>query len=150
MIQQTHWPERLPSYGNFLAEYAESGRVGASAKAAGVSTATIYRWKEEDPFFSEKWSEAWQTYTEKIHDALNEAMFVPKNQRKYGGNVSALAFAARKLVPIFMDEGNARPEDLSIPRMTPQSKPLNALTVKPINGEFRELPPGSTDAPDHS
>jgi len=50
----------------FLRAIAEGGTVGEAVKAAGVSRATVYRWRNGDPGFCHAWQDAWEDYVDSL------------------------------------------------------------------------------------
>jgi len=50
----------------FLESISQGNTVCEAVKAAGVSRATVYRWRDEDPDFSQAWYDAHEDYVDSL------------------------------------------------------------------------------------
>ncbi len=50
----------------FLESISQGNTVCDAVKAAGVSRATVYRWRDEDPDFSQAWYDAREDYVDSL------------------------------------------------------------------------------------
>jgi hypothetical protein len=64
----------------FLEGLRGSKSVSGAAKYAGVSRATVYRWREDDPAFAQDWDDAYNTGTDVLEEEATRraTMGVPR------------------------------------------------------------------------
>ncbi len=59
-------PDVLLQRGKFLEAISAGSTVCDAVKAAGVSRATVYRWRDEDRDFATAWFDAWEDYVDSL------------------------------------------------------------------------------------
>lgn len=93
----------------FLAEYAQHGRMGTSAAAAGVTSVTVRRHLELDPEFAEACLEAEETYRSRLIEHHQNLVFEGQTKVTYDrqGNV----VSEEKVYPIRLIELELKKHD---------------------------------------
>lgn len=94
----------------FLEAIAAGNTVCDAVKAAGVSRATVYRWKDEDRDFATAWFDAWEDYVDSL-----EAM--ARKRASALGNTMLLRLLAAYRPATF---GDGKPREA---RPTPEETP---------------------------
>jgi hypothetical protein len=123
----------------FLQALADGHSVTFSAAAAGISRQGIYRWREADPAFAERWDEAWESggdvYEEfnleqarqgsrpAIYNGLKMHRRIPQGVELSGPNGAPIAFTLADLIrsAYLADQGRlAAADDLSALPQAPE------------------------------
>ena len=72
-------PEVSTQRARFLEAIAAGNTVCDAVKAAGVSRATVYRWKDEDRDFATAWFDAWEDYVDSLEAMARKRALNPGN-----------------------------------------------------------------------
>ena len=88
----------------FIEALTVHGTVYHAAKAAGVSRQTVYRWREEDPEFADRWDEAIENAVDEVESTIY--------QQAVGGNTLAAIFYLKAHRPMYRDRLNIDIEQL--------------------------------------
>jgi hypothetical protein len=95
-------------------KFLEALRTGAShavaAEAAGLSRALVYNWRNDDPVFEKDWSEAEETGTDRLEQAILERAVKGTQKEVYqGGQLVGTVTEHHDTLAIFMMKAR-RPE----------------------------------------
>ena len=72
-------PETQTQRKRFLEAIAGGSTVCEAVKSAGIGRATVDRWRDEDPVFSQSWYDAWEDYVDSLEAMARRRVTSPSN-----------------------------------------------------------------------